>query len=528
METQAKPRASLLLIVSYALLVAACAGGYLFWLYAPGRILWNPDFLAFTQGEYPTPFFLPLYKAMVDALGGGIAAGRMLSGLGLVLAFAALLCLPFQRGRFALLPTAATIALLLSSPHLFTTALSPSLDMLFTGAALMALACLIVLTENRNSFLAGILLLLSLLLTMSLRLYAVIFVLASLLIYGLGSKSMRIRVMFVVITVLFSAYCLMAFRVNHADRQKVWCGLEFRYHRLAECGVLTGEPKGGDVNGYVWDEYATLAETAGSHSLRDYYTVGEIVRHCADNYYHYLRRPLVLSGLLLFLLGGAAVWRKSRYFLPALFVVAYPLLLSPAYYVGRASLLNELVGLYLFIALLTGAFADTPTAKRRWIYAVSAVCVAATLALSLPRLSYEMQQWHRQLVEASAVEEMMARGDIPPEEVWTQDTSVTIRYRNPQLRLTPRAYHSWLDFSGAVDARTEPVIPPEELLAGKTVKLKLLLVRERELTEQLVLTGKWEASSVDSDRLYLLTLTQRLGNQVGGDALGAGKRAGGE
>jgi hypothetical protein len=60
METPAKPRASLLQVLSYTLLVAACTGGYLFWLYAPGRILWNPDFLAFTQAGHPYAFFSPL------------------------------------------------------------------------------------------------------------------------------------------------------------------------------------------------------------------------------------------------------------------------------------------------------------------------------------------------------------------------------------------------------------------------------------------------------------------------------------
>lgn len=527
METPAKPRASLLLVLSYALLVVACAGGYLFWLYAPGQILWNPDFLAFTQLEYSTRFFPPLYQTLTDYLGGGITAGRMLSGLGLVLAFAALMWLPFRRGRFALLPAAVAIALLLSSPHLFQTALSPSLDMLFTGAALMALARLIVLTENRNSLLAALLLLICLSLTIGLRTHAVLFALGSLLIYGLGAKSVRTRLVLVVITALFFAYWLFAFR-DFTTQQKVWCGLEFRYHRLAERGVLSGEPKGGDVNGYIWDEYAKLMETANNQSLRDYYTSGEIARHYAGNYYHYLRRPLVLSGLLLFLLGGAAVWRRPSYLIPAIFVVAYPLMLSPAYYVGRASLLNELVGLYLFIALLTGAFADAPIARHRWIYVAAAACIAATLAVSLPRLSYEMQQWQRQLIEANAVEETMARRDIPPTSVWTQDTSVTIRYRNPHLRLTPRAYYSWLDYSGAVDARTEPVLASEELLTGKTAGLKLLLVRERDLAEQLVITGMWEAASVETRTLYLLTLAERLGDQVGGDALGAGEGAGGE
>ncbi len=527
MEEQAKPRASLLQVLSFALLVTACAGGYLFWLYSPGLVLWNPDFLAFTQHSYPSRFFPPLYKSLTDALGGGLAAGRTLSGLGAVLAFSVLLWLPFRHRRFALLPAAAAVALLLSSPHLFTTALSPSLDMLFTGAALAALACLLTLTEHRRSLPAALLLLALLLLSASLRDHAMVFAGGSLLVYGLGAASVRTRWVLGVAALLLLACWPLALR-RHTTGEKVWCGLEFRYHRLAERGVLSGEPRGGDINGYIWDEYAKLMEVARHHSLRDYYTATEIARHYADNYYHYLRRPLVLSGLLLFLLGGAAVWRRPRYLVPALFVLAYPLLLSPAYYVGRASLLNELVGLYLFLALLAGAPADAPTARRWRTYLAATACFAATLAISLPRLSHELGQWQRQLAEASAVEAAMERGDILPTEVWTQDTGITVLYRNSPLRLTPRAYRSWLDYSGAVDARTAPVIAPVELAAGRTHGLKLLLVRERELAGQLVMTGKWEATRMETGTLYLLTLTERLGDQVGGDALGSGESAGGE
>ncbi|MCD6282531.1 hypothetical protein J7J84_02850 [bacterium] len=510
MPEPARNGGSTLAFILLAVLSAAATAAYLWWLDSPGLILWNPDFLAFTQGFSPYRFYPPLYRALVALLGGGIAAGRILSATGLALAVAALMIPAIRRWKVSLPLAILGLALAFTAPHLFATALSPSVDMLYTGIALLGLATLSHLTmplAKPDVLPARTLILqLCLCLLFLLRYHGQMLVLAMSLVMALFPGNRKVRIYGWVFTLLFLVPVLIFGRQGmNAATEQVWCGLEFRYHRLAEAGVLDGQPRGGDVNGYIWDQYDKVVRVANDISLRYHYSTGEIAAHVADNYYHYLRRPLVLMGLVLFMLGGWSVWRRRDRYLFAAFLLLYPLALSPAYYTARASLLVELAGLYLALQVIRDVSENSGKPRRILAYSAAGLLTVLALATSYPRMLHETANWRRQLSEACAVEEAMQKRDIDWHYVWTEDTSVTIRYRNPRALITDRAYRSWLDYAFSRKP-PEGVVPPEDLLAEPVGRYKLLIIRDEALAAKLTATGNWEYVSRDTmPALHLLT-----------------------
>ncbi len=528
MPESARKGGGVLAIILLAVLAAAVTATYLWRLYSPGLILWNPDFLAFTQGFSPARFFPGLYSALVGWLGGGIAAGRILSAIGLGLAVTALMTATIRRSEVSFPLAILGLLLAFTAPHLFVTALSPSVDMLYTGVALLGLVTLSHLTmplAKPNVLPARILILqLCLYVLYLLRYHGQMLVLAMSLVMALFPGNRKVRIYGWAFTFMFLLFLLMFGRTGmNAATEQVWCGLELRYHRLAEAGVLDGQPRGGDVNGYIWDQYATVIQISNNLSLRYHYSAGEIAAHVADNYYHYLRRPLVLMGLALFMLGGWSVWRRRDRYLFAAFLLLYPLALSPAYYTARASLLVELAGLYLALQVLRDIAEDSARLRRILAYGAAGLFTLLALATSYPRMRHEVANWRQQLREADAVEQVMRERNIYSAFVWTEDSSVTFRYRNPRSLLTDRAYYSWLDyayspFRGSTRSWQEHsyqvnysgevsgVIPPEELLAQSAIRYNLLIIRDEALAAKFIATGNWEYTTRDTlPALHLLT-----------------------
>jgi len=490
-------------------IAATSTAAYLWWLYSPGLILWNPDFLAFSQGFLPYRFFPPLYGALINLLGGGIAAGRSLSATGLVLAISALMIPAIRRWKISFPLAILGLLLVFAAPHLFVTALSPSVDMLYTGVALLALVTLSHLTmplAKRNVLPARTLILqLCLYLLFLLRYHGQALVLSMSLVMALFPGNRKVRIYGWAFTLLFLLFLVIFGRAGmNAATEQVWCGLEFRYHRLAEAGVLDGQPRGGDANGYIWDQYSEVVQVARDISLRYHYSTGEIAAHVADNYYHYLRRPLVLMGLVLFMLGGWSVWRRRDRYLFAAFLLLYPLALSPAYYTARASLLVELAGLYLALSVLRDVSESGEKLKRTLIYSAAGLFTLLALVTSYPRMRYEIANWRQQIVEADTIEVIMQKWDISPLAVWTEDTSVTIRRWNPCSLLTDRACYSWLDYAFYTrNVLPESVVPPDEILAKP---YRFLIIRDEALAAKFIATGNWEYASRETlPNLHLLT-----------------------
>lgn len=495
-----------------AVIAAASTAAYLWWLYSPGLILWNPDFLAFTQGFMPARFFPPLYGLLVNLLGGGIAAARILSAIGLVLAISALVIPAVRRWKASFPLAILGLILAFTAPHLFVTALSPSVDMLYTGVALLALVTLSHLTMPlaKPSVLPArtLILQLCLYLLYLLRYHGQMLVLAMSLVMALLPGNRKVRVYGWAFTLLFLLFLALFGRIGmNAATEQVWCGLEFRYHRLAEAGVLDGQPRGGDVNGYIWDQYSEVVQVARDISLRYHYSAGEIAVHIADNYYHYLRRPLVLMGLVLFALGGWPVWRRRDRYLFAAFLLLYPLALSPAYYTARASLLVEFAGLYLALSVLRDVSESGEKFKRTLTYTAAGLFALLALVTSYPRMRHEVANWRQQLTEADAVEQVMRKQNIDWRYAWTEDTSVTIRHRNPRSLLTDRAYCSWLDYAYYTSqALPERVVPPQILLMQPAKSYKLLIIRDQSLAATFIAAGNWEYATRDTPpALHLLT-----------------------
>jgi hypothetical protein len=212
-------------------------------------------------------------------------------------------------------------------------------------------------------------------------------------------------------------------------------------------------------------------------------------------------------GLALFALGGWTIWRRRDRYLFAVFLLLYPLALSPAYYTARAGLLVELAGLYLALSVLRDVSENGGKLKRALAYTAAGLFVLLALVTSYPRMRHEIANWQQQLHEAHKVEQVMRERNIDWRYVWTEDTSVTIRYRNTRSLLTDRAYYSWLDYAFYTrQALPERVVPPQILLTRPNKSYKLLIVRDEALAAKLITTGNWEYATRDTlPNLHLLT-----------------------
>ncbi len=454
-------------------------------------------------------FFPSGYGLLLDILGGGVAAGRMLTAFGLALVMCILARAALRNTRYVLPISAWTITALIATPSVFSNTLSPSVDMLYSALGLSLLAACFIIADDeanrRKRFILQFLLIVFLSQwLMVLRYHSPVLLVAATLAL-IPSWNKRVAVYASILLVILAVLILNFHRptsYSSAAKEQVWCGLEFRYHRLAERGVLDGQPRAGDVNGYVWDQYATLNEVATSSSYLDYYSPAELLKHGAANYYHYLRRPLVLLGIGAALASLMLGIRRKQAACALIFLLLYPLPLSAAYYTLRASLLTELAGLAV-AAFLICELSGKLEGKRRIAFGmVTIAALILAIGLSLPRLQYDVNDWRSQLVEAKAVEDAIRATNALPTGIWTEDTGITIRFRGEVITDTSHAYNSWLTFA-------DTAVPPKNLIAGKGGSYRMLLIRTPELARQMQLAGDWKTEEVNSYTKTLYVLTRK-------------------
>jgi hypothetical protein len=491
-----------------ALVFGLCYAVYMMH-YLLGLILWQPDFLAFMNGGAGR-FFPYGYSFLVELLGGGVVAGRVLTAFGLALVFCIIAAIVFRRPDVSALSIGLSGLALLFAPSILDSALSPSVDMLYSAFGLSLLAVCFIIAEDKQHqqqrYIFHILLIVFLaLLLRELRYHAPVLLVASALAF-IPAWNKRIAVYASILLAVLAALFLYA--NNHmgyssAAKEQVWCGLEFRYHRLAERGVLDGVPRGEDINGYVWDEYEKLRDLSHDHSFLDYYTPSELVKHGISNYYHYIRRPLVVLGLVTSLAAILLGIRRQQAASALIFMLLYPLPLSAAYYTLRASLLTELAGLAVCIFFASEMLSFLEGRKRALILNFIPIVFLVAIVLSLPRHLQIHSEYRSQLFEAMEVDYAMHKTGASPSGVWTEDTSITIRWEGRPMSYIAHAYNSWLPFP------PEIVISPERLAANHEYNFMLLLIRTPGIAQAMAASGEWQMDEVRSGAKVLYILTRK-------------------
>ncbi len=484
---------------------------YIYVLYSPGLILWQPDFFVFMMGG-DLRFFPGGYGLLVDILGGGVAAGRVLAAFGLALVMCLLAAASLKNTRHAIPISIIALAALMTAPSVFSNTLSPSVDMLYTAISLSLLASCFIIAEDASQTRRGYSLQLLLIVFLSLWLWLlryhapVLLFAAALALIPAWRKAEARFVLFVLIAfgVLFT-FANKPIGYSSAAKEQILCGLEFRYHRLAELGIFDGQSRAGDLNGYVWDEYANLKDVAASSSYLDYYSPTELLKHGVANYYHYMRRPLVLLGIASALAVLILGIRRKQALCALIFLALYTLPLSAAYYTLRASLLTELAGIAVAAYFAGELLSNTFGARRSLAQLAYSLAILAVLAASYVRLSSEISERQSQLVEAKFVEIAITNSNSSPGEIWTEDTGITIRLRGQPIAETPHAYNSWLTFASSA-------VPPRDLVAGKGGSYYVLLIRTPELAQEMARSGVWNVEDVRSKTKVLYILT-RKGNE---------------
>lgn len=484
--------------------------GYISTLYLPGQLVWLPDFLAF-MGETPSRFFPSGYGSIISLFGGGVAAGRVWSALGLAISLGIIVAATRRNPSPFMLSLLALAAALLS-PSVFNSALSPSVDMLYTGLALLLLTMLFTVLDSkarnpRGYFILAIIALIAL--GLALLRYHTPALLVTAAVACIPALKYRLARLACLSLVTLAALTLLLAKLQGYSGtaiEQVYCGLEFRYQRLAERGVLDGLPRGNDVNGYVWDQYHLLAETARTSRLLDYYSAGELLKHAAVNYFHYLRRPMVLLGLAAAIAAVMLGLHRRLATSSAIFLLAAPGPLSIAYYTLRSSLLLELAGIATACYFLSTILTQLTLAKRRAAFILMLFAFCGTYYIHSYRLAHEISEWNTQLEEARFVEGVIKKLPQAPshKRIWTEDSSITIRLGNKPVSAFAQAYGSWLD--------GREVVSPATLAQANGSEFDVLLFRTPEQASQIAGRGKWNysVSSAGGQRLYVLYRKQPL------------------
>jgi hypothetical protein len=501
---------------------------YLYFLYSPGLILWQPDFLAF-MSDQPSRFFPGGYGALVQLFGGGVAAGRWLTSIGLALVICILAVSTLRLSRHSIPACVLFTVVVLSAPSIFSSTLSPSVDMLYSAFGLSLLAsCFIIADDSRGPLprytpqLLFIYLLSSLL--WQLRFHAPVLLFAAAISLFPAWRNHEARIASALLAALGIGFLLLAKPIGYAStaKEQVWCGLEFRYHRLAEQGVLDGLPRAGDLNGYVWDEYGKIVELAASSSYLDYYSPTELLKHGVINYSHYLRRPLVLLGIVSAIVALMLGVKRRQALCVFVFLFLYPLPLSAAYYTLRASLLTEIVGLAAAVLLAGNILAQADGGRRLTALYAYTLALLAAIAISIPRLNYEIGEWRSQLSEAAAVEKAVNATQADGFSIWTEDTGITVRVHDRPIANMSQAYYSWLNYSGYIFALDSGfrsyftgkneyyrVVPPDVLIARNGDVNRLLLIRTPGIAQAVAANGEWQKDEVRNGAKVLYILMRK-------------------
>jgi hypothetical protein len=363
-------------------------------------------------------------------------AGRMLTAFGLALVICILAASVLRQKSAAILFGILAVVASLASPSVFSNTLSPSVDMLYSAFGLSLLAaCFIIAEDNppqRRRYTLQFLLIAFLSLWLWQLRYPAPVLLFAAAIAMMPSWRKREALSASILLAVLGVLLLLdnkPMEYSSAAKEQIWCGLEFRYHRLAERGVLDGQPRAGDVNGYVWDDYGELVRISTVYSYLEYYSRLELAKHGISNYIHYLRRPLVLLGIASALAALRLSIRRRQALCALVFLILYPLPLSAAYYTLRASLLTELVGLALAAFFACELLIKASNGRRVVVLCAYTLAFLAAIAMSVPRLLIEMGEWRSQLSEASAAEKAVTVTNADLYGIWTEDTGITVRVK---------------------------------------------------------------------------------------------------
>jgi len=199
-------------------------------------------------------------------------------------------------------------------------------------------------------------------------------------------------------------------------------GLEYRY------GLSHPTPEA------LWHDYQQFCARARTGSLIADYGWPRLIEHTLRDWLMFLRRPPVALALLLVALAGVATPRRlpRGVGLVALWILAYSLVLSPAYYTARSAALPALVGLGLALAL---AFTLAERLLAGYTARLAlAVVVAVLLAGSLAASRYAQLVWRERMHYAALSRQIdgeLARLSASRSSVITNDVRVLPLTDNP-------------------------------------------------------------------------------------------------
>lgn len=336
-----------------------------------------------TNGAWPaTPYFpagYPLLLVPGGLMGSALIGGYVLSAIGLGLALWALYRLVRELGGDRWL-SAIAVVLAWLLPAYRIIAGSPSVDALYTGLALWFLAAAVALwrqaTVGTEPLKAGDLpnwvgwgLVVPVVALPLLRYHAVVLILPVLALLSL----MKPQAQRVLAPAWFALLGMMVFNylsyyaaygsiLPSAMAIQIRTGLEFRY------ALFYATPE------ELWHNYQHFCAQARSSSLIADYGWPRLIEHTLKDWLFFLRRPPVFLALAL-----AVVLPLLRRSVPlgtgilALWIPAYCLALSPAYYTARSAALPALAALGLALVL----------ADRLWAGKLARLGIAAAIVLLL-------------------------------------------------------------------------------------------------------------------------------------------------
>jgi len=326
-----------------------------------------------------SPYFpagYPLLLAIGGYLGNALAGGYVISAAGLATGLWALYRLVRELGGNRWLGLAALVlAWLLPAYRII--AGSPSVDPLYTGLALWFIAASValwrfaaadrpVLKINELPPWAGWGLTIPVLILPLIRYHAIVLVLPVLLIVTIARPRLRpfLRWSWAALLAAFafnysSYYAAYHEPIPSVTAIQIRSGLEYRF------GLAYPTPE------HLYSDYVGFCRYARSNSVVADYGWPRLIEHTLKDWLFFLRRPPVALALVLALV----LWFRRR--LPvgaallALWIPAYCLALSPAYYTARSAALPALTALGLALVLS----ARVLSGRRSWVGVIAAIAL---------------------------------------------------------------------------------------------------------------------------------------------------------
>ena len=291
-----------------------------------------------------TPYFPPGYPILiwlaVKASLPALTAGMLCSAFGAALSAGSLAYL----ARLFKLPAAIALGVALlgaSLPDVFQIAFNPHLDALYTGLAMVFIACAFRLMADKPHIASTVVFALCGALLLALRYHAVLVVIAIALAVLVNRRAASRKAALVMLAgaavvlgwVYWAQYATYG-GFESASMAQIATGRTYR---------ALGEPAAA----VIFQDYASWLATVAPVETSD------IIAGVAANWPTFLTRKAVLLGfgMLVLVLALTRRWPPGAPLLLA-FIVLYTLAVSPTYFTPRASALTELLSLALAASAL--------------------------------------------------------------------------------------------------------------------------------------------------------------------------------